>query len=89
MATNSSDASLMATLVAQMAANADRLAEAQTETLKGFGSSLLDYARMSNDRGFKGEKPKITAENPISLSNELQAYKRYMNENKVWKLHPF
>ena len=57
--------------------------KANAESARELGSSFVEYARTSSEKGYRAEKPRISGENPISLVEELQAFKRYMNECKI------
>ena len=59
--------------------------KANAETTRELGNSFVEYARTSSEKGYRAEKPRISGENPISLVEELQAFKRYMNECKISK----
>ena len=68
-----------------MSTNIESVVRTSAETTRELGSSLLEYARTSNEKGYRADKLRLTAENPITLVQELQAFKRYMNEYKIVK----
>ena len=72
-------------MLEKLSHNIETLVKTNAETTRELGSSLVEYARTSNEKGYRAEKPKLTAENPIVLVQELQAFKRYMNECKIVK----